>query len=199
MVLDAVGLDRRIGRIFFNPGIGYGGSCFPKDVQAIISTGEENGINSDLFKAVENINQQSRDNFVNKILKHAKGKNVALWGLAFKPNTDDIRFAPSHTVIKTLLKKGYKISAYDPAAADNIKNVYGDEINYFNDPYETVKGVDALCILTEWNEFMQVNLSKVKQLMNHPLIIDGRNIYTNEKMKQLGFSYISTGRTSVIQ
>lgn len=198
MVLDAVGLDHRIGRIFLNPGAGYGGSCFPKDVQALTKTGQLLEINTRLLESVEEINQQARKNVAEKILTYARGKHIALWGLAFKPNTDDIRFAPSHDVITTLLKEGYSIRAYDGAAMENMRKIYGDQITLVDNPYDAVQGADALCILTEWNEFMQADLRDVKKRMNTPLIIDGRNIYNPDKMKKLGFTYISTGREPVI-
>lgn len=198
-VLEAVGLDRRIGRTFLYPGTGYGGSCFPKDVQALNQTGQNMGLDTMLLDAVEKINYQAKENFTKKILKYAKGKQVALWGQAFKPNTDDIRFAPSHHVIKELVKEGYTITAYDPEAMDNMKKIYENDVKFVNDPYEAVEGADVLCILTEWNEFMQADLKRVKQLMKAPLIIDGRNIYLPEKMKEKGFSYISTGRVNILQ
>lgn len=197
-VLDAVGLDKRIGRIFLYPGVGYGGSCFPKDVSAIIHTGKGIGIDTSLLEAVEKINIHSRKNYLEKILKHAKGKKIALWGLSFKPDTDDIRFAPSTYIIEGLLDKGYKISAYDTAASENIRKKFGDKIIYHDNPYDAVKDASALCILTEWNEFKQADLKKVKSLMKHSLIIDGRNIYEPETIKKLGFTYISTGRKPII-
>jgi UDPglucose 6-dehydrogenase len=199
MVLDAVGLDKRIGRIFLSPGVGYGGSCFPKDVQALMNTGNDLGIDTTLLNAVEEINKTAQENFVNKVLSSAKGKKIAMWGLAFKPNTDDIRFAPSHTLIKALLQKGYQISAYDPAAMENMKSIYGTDISFMESPYQVVHDADALCILTEWNEFMQADLGYVKKEMRHPLIIDGRNIYVPEKMRKLGFDYIPTGRQAITQ
>jgi len=193
-VLDAVGLDKRIGRIFLYPGVGYGGSCLPKDVKAIIQTGQSLGIDTSMLEAVEKINLQARDNFLGKILKNTKGRKIAFWGISFKPDTDDIRFAPSVYIIKSLLEKNYEISVYDPVALNNLKKEFDDQIKYFENPYETVKTADALCILTEWNEFKQADLTKVKSLMNKPLIIDGRNIYIPETVKKLGFNYISTGR-----
>lgn len=193
-VLDAVGFDHRIGRIFLYPGVGYGGSCFPKDVKAIIKIAQKINVDATLFQAVENINSQAKKNFIEKILKNSKGKNIAIWGLSFKPDTDDIREAPSQVVIESLLKHGYKISVYDPVAEKNIKRIFGDKLEYFDNPYNAVKKKDALCILTEWNEFKQVNLQKVKSLMNKPIIIDGRNIYNPETIRKYGFTYISIGR-----
>jgi UDPglucose 6-dehydrogenase len=132
------------------------------------------------------------------VKKNVKGKKIAAWGLAFKPNTDDIRFAPSLYIIKDLLKAGFEITAYDPAAAKNVKRELGDSISYSEDIYEMVRGADALLIFTEWNEFMQADLDRVKSLMSTPLIIDGRNIYSPDTMKQKGFTYISTGRATVL-
>lgn len=197
-VLDAVGLDKRIGRIFLYPGVGYGGSCFPKDVNAIIHTGKEMNVDITLLEAVEKINAHSRKNYLEKVLKYVKGKNIAIWGLSFKPDTDDIRFAPSTYIIEELLNKGYKISVYDAAAMENIKKKFGDKIIYNDNPYDTVKGASALCILTEWNEYKQADLKRIKELMKNPIIIDGRNIYKPEAMKKLGFTYISTGRKPII-
>lgn len=196
-VMDAVGFDKRIGRLFLYPGIGYGGSCFPKDVKALISTGKEMGIDTTLLDTVEDVNEIVRDNFIQKVEKNVQGKKLAFWGLSFKPDTDDIRFAPSLYIMEDLVEKGYEIIAYDPAAMDNVKKKYGDKITYVDNPYEAVNGADALCIMTEWNEFKQADLKKVKSLLIHPLILDGRNIYQPEKMKELGFTYISTGRRTV--
>jgi len=193
-VLDAVGLDKRIGRVFLYPGVGYGGSCLPKDVKAIVNSGKALGINTNFLDAVEEVNLYSRKNFLEKIYKNVKGKKIALLGLSFKPDTDDIRFAPSLYIIEDLLTNDYKISVYDPEAMNNIKKTFGNKIEYHNNPYDTIKDVDCLCILTEWNEFKQIDLKKVKSLMKKPLIIDGRNIYNPEMIKKLGFTYISTGR-----
>ncbi len=195
LVLDAVGLDKRIGRIFMDPGVGYGGSCFPKDVRALTNTGETLGIDVTLLEAVELVNNQTRDNFLQKILTHAKGNTIAVWGLSFKPNTDDIRFAPSIAVIQKLLEKKFIIKVYDPVATNNVRKQLGDAIVYCSTPYETVKDCDALAIFTEWNEFKQIDLKKIKSFMKHPLIIDGRNIYNPESITKLGFTYISTGRS----
>ncbi len=198
MVLDAVGLDKRIGRIFMDPGVGYGGSCFPKDVKALISTGKQIGVDTQLLEAVDTINDQARINLLNKIVAHAKGKKIAIWGLSFKPNTDDIRFAPSVDIIKALLEKGYSLSVYDQAGMNNIKKLFGDKLTYASSSYEALKDVDALVILTEWNEFKNIDLKEVKKVMKQPMIFDGRNIYDIKTMKELGFSYISTGRESVL-
>lgn len=197
-VLDAVGLDKRIGRIFMDPGVGYGGSCFPKDVRALISTGKTLGINTGLLESTENINQFARINFVNKILRHMKGKNIGIWGLSFKPNTDDIRFAPSLDVLQTLLDNGFTIKVYDQEGMDNVKQKFGDKLIYCVNPYEVVDKADGLAILTEWNEFKNIDLDKVKKLMKTHLVFDGRNIYSPRLMKQLGFTYFPVGRQPVI-
>jgi len=196
-VLDGVGLDKRIGRIFFNPGVGYGGSCFPKDVKALINIGKGLKTDTSILDAVEKVNELAKDNFIEKFTKRIKKGRIAVWGLSFKPNTDDIRFAPSVYIIKRLLKKGYKIAAYDPAAMENIKALFGNKIEYFSNPYDTVVNADALCIFAEWNEFKQVNLQKVKKAMKQPIIFDGRNIYNPKTVKKFGFTYISTGRIPV--
>ncbi|MCA9372412.1 UDP-glucose/GDP-mannose dehydrogenase family protein [Candidatus Woesebacteria bacterium] len=196
-IMDAVGADKRIGRRFLYPGIGYGGSCFPKDVMALTETGKHSGLNTNLLDAVEEVNDMVKENFIQKVKKYAKGNKLGIWGLSFKPNTDDIRFAPSIHIIKALLKDGYEITAFDPAAMTNVKKQIGDKITYADSLYDVPDGADALLILTEWNEFLQADLKKVKKMLKQPVIIDGRNIYDLEKMKALGFVYISTGRPSV--
>ena len=198
MVLDAVGLDKRIGRIFMDPGVGYGGSCFPKDVKALISTGKQIGVDTQLLEAVDTINEQARTNLLNKIVAHAKGKKIAIWGLSFKPNTDDIRFAPSVDIIRTLLEKGYTLSVYDQEGMNNIKKLFGDKLTYAASSYGALKDADALVLLTDWNEFKNIDLKQVKKLMKQPMVFDGRNIYDSKTMKELGFSYISTGREPIL-
>lgn len=193
-VLDGVGLDRRIGRTFLYPGVGYGGSCFPKDVKALIKTGQDFSINMDLLSAVDQINQQAKENILTKILTYTPDKKIGIWGLSFKPNTDDVREASSIFIINHLLKQGFKIKVYDPEAIKNIKDIFADKIQYCQNPYETVKSISALVILTEWNEFKQINLFKIKKLMSKGVIIDGRNIYDSKNMTKLGFKYISIGR-----
>lgn len=196
-IMDAVGFDNRIGRKFLYPGIGYGGSCFPKDVMALIETGKKYGVDTELLDAVEHINKTVRSNFIQKVTQNVKGKKLAVWGLAFKPNTDDIRFAPSLYIIEDLLKLGYEITAFDPAATNNVKKKMGENITFSNDMYETTVGADALLIFTEWNEFKQARLEKVKDSLKTPIIIDGRNLYLTDKMNEMGFTYISTGRRQV--
>lgn len=195
-ITQAVGADKRIGHKFLNAGIGYGGSCFPKDVMALNQTGKIIGLNTGLLDSVEKINVEVRKNFIEKIKKNVSGKKLAAWGLAFKPNTDDIRFAPAVYIIEDLVKEGYEIKAFDPAAMKNVEKQIGDKIEYVDDMYKAVDGADALLVFTEWNEFKQADLHKVKTLLENPVIIDGRNIYNPEEMKNNGFTYISTGRVS---
>lgn len=194
VVLDAVGLDKRIGRVFMYPGVGYGGSCLPKDVMALIDTGKKLNIDTMLFDAVEKVNQQAKENFLQKILKFNQGKNLSIWGLAFKPNTDDIRFAPSIFIIEKLLEKNFNLTVYDQEATKHIKNIFQNKIKYAENPYKAIENKDGLVILTEWNEFKQIDLNKVKKLLKKPIIFDGRNIYQPETMKKLGFKYYSVGR-----
>lgn len=194
-VLRAVGMDNRIGHKNLDVSIGYGGACFPKDVQALTATGNQYGIDVSLLDAVENVNELSWKNYVEKVKKHVKkGSLVAVWGLAFKANTDDIRFAPAVKIVAELAKNGYKLKVYDPAAMANVKKQIGDVVEYFDKQYDVVSDADVLCILTEWNEFRQADLAKIKSLLKTPLIIDGRNLYDPVKMKDLGFEYIGTGR-----
>lgn len=193
-VLDGVGLDERIGRTFMYPGIGYGGSCFPKDVLALIKTGEKYGVDMTLLNSVDHINKLARSNFAQKIISNAPGKNVAVWGLAFKPNTDDIRFAPSVDIMKDLLEADFTITAYDQEAMDNIKGIFGDKISYADSAFEALEGKDCLLVFTEWNEFKQVDLDEVKKHLKNPTIFDGRNMYDPATMKEKGIEYISVGR-----
>lgn len=193
-VLDAVGIDKRIGRVFMNPGVGYGGSCFPKDVKALIQIGKSLGIDTALLDGVEKTNLNMRQNVIDKIVENVPGKAIAILGLSFKPNTDDIREAPSVYIIKDLLEKGFKINVYDPQAMKKIKGVFEDRINFFENSYDAIKDTSALVVLTEWDEFKNLDLEKVKSLLKNPIIIDGRNIYDPEKVKALGFRYLGVGR-----
>lgn len=194
-VLDAVGLDKRIGRVFLNPGVGYGGSCLPKDVVALIHTGKALGLDTSFLEAVDTVNDLAKDNFYRKIVEHSPGKQLAVWGLSFKPETDDIRYSPALYIIEKLLKQGFSITAYDPVAMDNVKKLLGNKIKYVSEPYEALKAADALCIFTEWNEFKEIDLKKVKQELKKPVIFDGRNIYQPEMIKKIGFTYFGVGRS----
>jgi UDPglucose 6-dehydrogenase len=198
-VAEGIGLDKRIGRAFLNAGIGYGGSCFPKDVKAFIKIAEEHGIDFGLLRETEKINLQRRLKFIEKIedvLWISKDKNIAIWGLAFKPNTDDIREAPSIDIVKELVRFKANLYLYDPKAMENFKAIFPekDNIHYTNSPYEAVKNADALLIITEWSEFINIDLKRVKEEMRLPIIIDGRNIYDRKKMMDLGFEYYCMGR-----
>ena len=197
-VTDGMGKDFRIGKHFLQAGIGYGGSCFTKDVSAFISIAEELGYNFDLLKAVKDINQKARTQFLHKIeqaLWVTKGKTIALWGLAFKPNTDDMRNAPSIDIINQLHKDGAIIQAYDPEAQKTARDVLGKKVRYKKNMYEALKGADALVIVTDWDEFKKPDWNKVSQLLNSPIIIDGRNMYKPKAMKKKGFVYHSVGRS----
>ncbi len=196
-VMEAIGLDQRIGRQFLAAGIGYGGSCFPKDVKALVAMARQYKTSDVLFSAVEETNRLAHLNFVNKVDKFFSNKlkdmKIGVLGLAFKPNTDDMRDAPSIPIINSLINKGAKIFAYDPKAKDNAQRPL-PTISYVSTPYEAAEAAQALLILTEWNEFKQLDLEKIKKLLKKPVIFDGRNIYEPEKMKSLGFTYFGTGR-----
>ncbi len=198
MVRVGISTDTRIGNKFLFPGIGYGGSCFPKDVKALISIAEDNGADNSILKAVDNTNKAQRTVFLNKVLKHfdnnVEGKTFAVWGLAFKPKTNDMREAPAITVINELLKRGAKVQAYDPKAMDTAKFYFQDRITYTKSSYEALQDADALLLLTEWNEFRHPDMDRVKSLLNQPLIFDGRNQYNPERIEQRGFEYICMGK-----
>jgi len=197
VVANGMGLDERIGPRFLQAGVGYGGSCFPKDVRALINSLKENNCDYDLFESVDKINEKQKISLIPKIVNILEGnvsnKKIAVWGLAFKPRTDDIREAPSIAIINELIKLGAKIKAFDPVAKENAKKIL-DEIEFGENPYKTVEGCDCLVVITEWNEFRYLDKSKIKSLMKHPNIIDGRNMYDPIEMKEKGFNYISIGR-----
>jgi len=195
-VAEGMGYDKRIGRDFLDAGIGYGGYCLPKDVAAFIKIAEEVGYDFELLKAVEKINAHQ----VRQVIKKAKsllwnlnGKTIGILGLAFKPNTDDIREAPSINIIRQLQQEGVRIKAYDPQAMENIRSIFPD-IELCSDPYQVAEGSDGLIIVTEWDEFRNLNLPRIKELLNQPVIIDGRNIFEPARMKELGFMYQGVGR-----
>ncbi len=195
-VAQGMGLDKRIGPGFLNAGIGYGGSCFPKDVDAFINISEKLGCNFDLLKTVRAVNQQQKDLFLKKIkdvLWIIKDKTIGILGISFKPNTDDIRNAPSIDIIKALQAEGAKIKVYDPCAMEKAKDIL-DSVRFCKDSYDVCKESDCLLILTEWDEFKELDFSKIKKLLKRPFIIDGRNIYEPERLQKLGFNYISIGR-----
>lgn len=191
--------DKRIGSQFLFPGLGYGGSCFPKDVKALIKTANENGCNADLISSADKVNKRQRLLFVEKITKYfgedLSNKTFAVWGLAFKPKTDDMREAPSITIIKALLEKGAKIQAYDPKAMQTAKYHFADKITYANSSYEALENTDALLLLTEWNEFRRPDFDKIKKLLKTPIIFDGRNQYNRKSLEESGFTYFSIGNS----
>ncbi len=197
MVRKGMCSDKRIGSQFLFAGLGYGGSCFPKDVKALIKTANENGYNPELLKTVDDINQRQRLLFVEKITNHfgkdLSGKTFAVWGLAFKPKTDDMREAPSITIINELLKKGAKIQAYDPKAMQTAKLYFADKITYANSSYDALKDADVLLLLTEWNEFRHPDFDKVKETLKTPIIFDGRNQYNKKTLNEKGFIYFGIG------
>jgi UDPglucose 6-dehydrogenase len=201
MVRIGIGSDTRIGKRFLFPGIGYGGSCFPKDVQALAKSGKENGYNFGILDAVMRINEEQKTIIVPKIKEYfknnLKGKRIALWGLAFKPDTDDIREAPALYIINELLNEGADIIAYDPEAMENVKEKYGNKISFANDRDEAIKNADALVIATEWQLFRTPDFDKLATDMNQKVIFDGRNLYDVKEMKDLGFYYASIGRILV--
>ncbi|NPA43557.1 MAG: UDP-glucose/GDP-mannose dehydrogenase family protein [Chlorobi bacterium] len=196
-----MGTDSRIGMRFLFPGIGYGGSCFPKDVKALYKTGQEYGYDFKILKSVMEVNERQRKALVPKMLRFFDGdlkdKKIAVWGLSFKPETDDIREAPSLYIIEELLKHGAQITAYDPEAMENVKRRLGDKIAYASNPYEALKDADALLISTEWNAFRSPDFERMKKLMKQPVVFDGRNIYDLDQMRKHGFVYYSIGRPQV--
>ncbi len=195
-VVDGMGHDKRINKYFLNAGIGYGGSCFPKDVSAFIKISEDLGYDFKLLKEVEKINELQKQKFIQKIeetLWVVKGKTIGVLGLAFKPNTDDLRNAPAIDIIKQLEKEGAKIKAYDPVAMPGAKAMLNGT-TFCKDVYDLAKGADALVLVTEWDEFKGMDLKRIKGLMTHPILIDGRNIFEPKKMEKEGFVYKSVGR-----
>jgi UDPglucose 6-dehydrogenase len=200
LVAKGMGLDSRIGSRFLRAGLGYGGSCFPKDVRALIKIGEDLGVNLDLLREVDRINTDRVAAFLDKIKKALwilKDKKIAVLGLSFKPETDDIRNAPSINLVKALLDEEAVVCLYDPRAADNMKQIFPDklpQVQYISSPYEAADGANALLIVTEWDEFKALDLNKIKGKMSNPIIVDGRNLFDPEKVRGLGFEYYSIGR-----
>lgn len=190
--------DKRIGSQFLFPGLGYGGSCFPKDVKALINVAKENDFNTEILNAVDNVNKNQRLIFIDKILDYfgnsISGKTFAVWGLAFKPRTNDMREAPAITIINKLIEKGAKIKAYDPKAIEEAKKIIGDKIEYAKSNYDALDNADALLLLTEWNEFRRPDFDKIKEKLKNPVIFDGRNQYNPKRLKQRGFTYICVGK-----
>jgi UDPglucose 6-dehydrogenase len=196
-VRRAIGADRRIGSSFLFPGVGYGGSCFPKDVKALIKSARDHGYDFKILHAVEAANHAQKERLVAKMLAYfgsLKGKTIAVWGLAFKPRTDDMREAPAIVIIEGLLAQGASVRAYDPEATRTARGVFGDRITFCEKSYDALAGADALAVVTEWNNFREPEFAKMRELMRAPVVFDGRNIYSPENMRTLGFTYFSIGR-----
>lgn len=199
-VRRGIGSDSRIGQSFLFPGPGYGGSCFPKDVKALVKMGSESGVPLDVLAAVESANERQKTVLLTKLRRALgeglAGRRVAIWGLAFKAGTDDMREAPALTLIEALLKEGVSICAHDPAALDHARSLLGNRIDYAETNYEALPGADALVVVTDWNEYRHPDFERVKRTLKQPVIVDGRNLYDVEKMRQLGVRYHSIGRPS---
>ncbi|MCX6551240.1 MAG: UDP-glucose/GDP-mannose dehydrogenase family protein [Acidobacteria bacterium] len=196
-VRKAVGSDRRIGSAFLFPGVGYGGSCFPKDVQAIVKFTADKGYDFQILKAVESVNHRQKSVLAARMEKHfgtLKGRTIAVWGLAFKPRTDDMREAPAIVLIERLLAAGAKVQAFDPAAMPVAKRIFGTRVTFASRSYAALEGADALAVVTEWNEFRGPDFAKMRKQLKSPVIFDGRNIYSREVMRANGFTYYSIGR-----
>lgn len=202
MVRRGIGSDDRIGKRFLFPGIGYGGSCFPKDVQALVKSSDEVNYEFKILKSVIEVNETQKLSLLPKIKKYfggnVKGKRFSLWGLAFKPNTDDIREAPALDIIQALLKDGASLCVYDPEAMNNVKNILGDKVMYADNQYDCLQGADALIIATEWNEFRTPNFLKIVTALKNKVIFDGRNLFETDAIRELGFYYESIGREIAI-
>ncbi len=208
-VRRGMGYDKRIGFEFLFPGVGYGGSCFPKDVKALVQTAKEHGFDARVLKSVEAVNEQQKKVLSDLILSHfasrksmrnarsskpLSGRTVAVWGLSFKPRTDDMREAPSVVIIQNLLRAGAEIRAHDPVALHEARKIFKKKITLMEDGYEALRGADALAVVTEWNEFRTPDFQKMKKIMKNPVIFDGRNIYNQEELKKMGFTYYGIGR-----
>jgi UDPglucose 6-dehydrogenase len=199
-VRRGIGHDQRIGFQFLFPGVGYGGSCFPKDVRALMRVAEDHQLLTKILEAVDTVNDAQKQVLHSKLVQYfpagLAGKTIGVWGLSFKPRTDDIREAPSLVLIDALLADGAKVRVHDPVAQENVRAIYGDKLVYCERQYDAIDGADALCIVTEWNEFRNPNFATVKSLLKRPLILDGRNLYNPVQMKELGFQYEGIGLRS---
>lgn len=200
-VRKGIGSDERIGKRFLFPGIGYGGSCFPKDVQALVMAADENTYDFQILKSVMEVNERQKTILVDKVLKYYKndiqGKHFALWGLAFKPETDDVREAPALYIIDALVKNGATVTVFDPEGMANVKGVIGDKVEYADNQYDALENADALLIATEWSVFRNPDFDKMDATLKNKVIFDGRNLYSLEKMIDLGYYYNSIGRKLV--
>lgn len=197
LVAKGMGLDKRIGPAFLKPGIGFGGFCFPKDLEAFYWLSKQKGYDFEMLKEVKEINEGQKNWMVKKVeeeLWNVSGKSIAILGLSFKPRTDDMRFAPSIDIINSLIKKGANIRAYDPVAMENAKKIFNDRIYFAKDAYDCVKECSCICLVTEWDNFAKLDFKKIFKTIKHPILIDGRNFYNPEKLRALGFTYISVGR-----
>jgi UDPglucose 6-dehydrogenase len=197
-VRKGIGSDDRIGKRFLFPGVGYGGSCFPKDVQALVKSSDDYAYDFQILKSVMEVNERQKTILVDKLLKYykndIKGKHFALWGLAFKPETDDIREAPALYIIDDLLKNGATVTVFDPEAMENVRNLIGDKVNYAKNPYEALENAEALLIATEWSVFRNPDFEKIENSLKNKVVFDGRNLYDLQKMIDLGYYYNSIGR-----
>jgi UDPglucose 6-dehydrogenase len=198
MVRKGIASDSRIGPHFLFPGLGYGGSCFPKDVQAIIRTGADHGVEMEILDAVERVNQSQRQHFIDKVMRHfgndLSDRTLAVWGLSFKPRTDDMRMAPAVTIIEAFLQAGAAVRAHDPEAMHEARKFFGDRVVFCDTNYSALDNADGLVIITEWNEFRRPDFERVRASLKQPVIFDGRNLYNKDEMRALGFSYHSIGR-----
>jgi UDPglucose 6-dehydrogenase len=197
-VRRGLGSDKRIGHPFLFPGVGFGGSCFPKDVQAVMTMARHVGLDFDLLRSVERVNERQKRWIVEKALKHFTsgigGKTIGVWGLAFKPKTDDMREAPSITIIEGLVGNGAKVKVHDPVAMEVAAKLFGNRVEFAPEPYAAAEGADALCLVTEWNEFRQPDLARLKSIMRTPVLFDGRNVWDAAKARAAGFTYYGVGR-----
>jgi UDPglucose 6-dehydrogenase len=200
-VRRGIGYDRRIGHHFLFPGVGYGGSCFPKDVKAVIHTAHEHGMKFPLLNAVEDVNEAQKRLLVEKVTGHfgdaLAGHRFAVWGLAFKPRTDDMREAPSITIVEGLLARGAELAVHDPEALGEARRLFGERVTYHRVNYEALRDADALLIVTEWNEFRRPDFVRMKRTLRRPIIFDGRNLYDPDVMREHGFTYVPIGRAAV--
>jgi UDPglucose 6-dehydrogenase len=197
LVRQAVGSDRRIGPSFLFPGVGYGGSCFPKDVKALVRFSADKKYDFKILKAVEAVNELQKRHLVRKLEAHfgsLKGRTIAVWGLAFKPKTDDMREAPAIVIVNALLEKGAKVQVFDPEAMKVARGIFGSKVSYATKSYDALRGADALVIVTEWHEFREPDFPRMRKLMRTPVIFDGRNLYDAKPLKAHGFTYYSIGR-----
>jgi len=200
-VRKAMGSDERIGQKFLFPGVGFGGSCFPKDLKALIATARNHGLDFTLLAAVDAVNDRQKRLLAQKAKAHfgaqkLRGKKLGVWGLAFKPRTDDLRQAPALVLIDELLAEGGIVTAHDPVAMVNAQKLYGERVHFVQNPYQAAEGADALFLVTEWNEFRQPDFARIKAAMKEPVLFDGRNIWNAKRLRELGFTYYGIGRGS---